>query len=56
MGMHEIHGLRNRFGGILGLKTFHDVLLAGGEIPIDLVQQRMTSASSPVDKEQYPIA
>ena len=55
MGMYEIHGLRNRFVDILGLKTFHDVLLAGGEISFDMVEKRMTSAASDTDTKQNPL-
>jgi hypothetical protein len=41
MGSYEIARLRKQFGPRLGLKTFHDMLLGGGEIPFHLVQKRL---------------
>ncbi|NIQ39048.1 MAG: DUF885 family protein [Proteobacteria bacterium] len=41
MGAYEIARLRKQFGPPLGLRTFHDTLLGGGEIPFHLVQKRL---------------
>ncbi len=41
MGNHEIIGLRQRFSPDLALKTFHDVLLDGGQIPFHLAERRL---------------
>jgi hypothetical protein len=41
MGMYEIQGLRERYSSLLGLRTFHDVLLGGGELPFHLVEKRL---------------
>ena len=37
----EIQGLRERYSSLLGLRTFHDVLLGGGELPFHLVEKRV---------------
>ncbi len=41
MGKFEIERLKRRFSSRLGLKKFHDLLLAGGEIPFSLLAKRM---------------
>ena len=41
MGMREILRLRRRFASIVGLKTFHDILLTGGQLPFHLVERRL---------------
>ena len=41
IGMNEIIRLREKFSSRLGQKTFHDILLGGGEIPFHLVEKRM---------------
>ncbi len=43
IGMQEILGLRQRFVSIVGLKTFHDILLTGGQLPFHLVERRLES-------------
>ena len=41
IGMQEILRLRQRFASEVGLKGFHDILLAGGQIPFHLVERRL---------------
>jgi len=41
MGMHEIVRLSEKYSSRLGLKTFHNTLLSGGEIPFHLVEKRL---------------
>jgi len=41
MGTHEILRLRRQFSSQLALKTFHDALLGGGQIPFHLVEKRL---------------
>jgi uncharacterized protein (DUF885 family) len=41
IGMQEILGLRKRFSSKLVLKTFHDTLLGGGQIPFHLAEKRL---------------
>ncbi len=41
MGMQEILRLRGRFASTVGLKTFHDILLNGGQLPFHLVERRL---------------
>ncbi|MFQ6078120.1 MAG: DUF885 family protein [Thermodesulfobacteriota bacterium] len=41
MGMHEIVRMRKRFSSHLALKTFHDTLLGGGQVPFHLVERRL---------------
>lgn len=43
IGMHEILRLRQRFAPIVRLKTFHDILLTGGQLPFHLVEKRLES-------------
>lgn len=44
LGMHEIVRLRDEYSGRLGLKGFHDTLLAGGQIRFDLAEKRLEAA------------
>jgi len=44
MGMKEILRLRGRFASIVGLKTFHDILLTGGQLPFHLVERRLEAS------------
>jgi len=46
MGMYEINRLRKRFSSRLGLKSFHDTLLGGGEIPFHLVERRLEASDA----------
>jgi len=41
IGMCEINRLRDQFSPYLDLKSFHDTLLEGGQIPFHLVENRM---------------
>ena len=41
IGMHEILKIRKRFSSHLALKTFHDTLLGGGQLPFHLVERRL---------------
>ncbi len=41
LGMHEILRLRDAYVPGISLKTFHQVLLEGGQIPFELVQARL---------------
>ncbi len=41
MGMYEILRLRKRFSSKIELKTFHDILLGGGQLPFHLVERRL---------------
>jgi hypothetical protein len=41
MGTHEILELRKRFEPKMGSKAFHEVLLAGGQLPFHLVEKRL---------------
>ncbi len=43
MGTHEILRLRKRFSSQLAIKTFHDTLLGGGQLPFHLVEKRLKS-------------
>jgi uncharacterized protein (DUF885 family) len=45
LGMHEILRLREQFADHLGFKTFHNLLLEGGQLSFDLVKKRMESAT-----------
>ena len=44
LGMHEIVRLRDAYSSRLGLKGFHDTLLAGGQITFDLAEKRLEAA------------
>jgi len=44
MGNHEIIRLRRRFSPDLALKTFHDTLLNGGQIPFHLAERRLETS------------
>lgn len=44
LGMRELQRLRDRFSSHLGLKTFHDTVLQGGQITFDLVEKRLEAA------------
>jgi len=46
LGMQEILRLRGVFAERLGLKTFHDLLLEGGQLPFDLVKKRIEAATA----------
>lgn len=41
IGKFEIERLRDKFAPKLGLKNFHNCLLAGGQLPFDLIKKRM---------------
>jgi hypothetical protein len=41
IGMHEILRIRERFSSHSALKTFHDTLLGGGQLPFRLVERRL---------------
>ena len=41
IGMYEILRMRKRFSSHLALKTFHDTLLGGGQLPFHLVERRL---------------
>ena len=41
IGTHEIFRLRKQFSSQLALKTFHDILLGGGQIPFHLAEKRL---------------
>jgi len=41
IGKFEIESLRKRFVSRMGIKNFHDYLLAGGELPFDCIKNRM---------------
>jgi len=45
MGMHEIMKLRKRFSSKLTLKTFHDTLLGGGQLPFHFVDMRLEAVN-----------
>ncbi len=45
LGTHEIIRLQALHAPALGLKRFHDVLLAGGQIPFALVEKRLQAQS-----------
>lgn len=45
IGKHEILQLRKKFAVHLGLKEFHERLLALGEIPFDLIRKAMTPSN-----------
>jgi uncharacterized protein (DUF885 family) len=44
MGAHEINRLRNDFSFRMGLKSFHDTLLKGGQIPFHLAEKRLRAS------------
>ncbi|MFC1821637.1 DUF885 family protein [Thermodesulfobacteriota bacterium] len=44
MGMYEILRLREQFSSRLALTTFHDMFLAGGQLPFDLLEKRLEAA------------
>jgi hypothetical protein len=44
MGTHEILRLRKRFSSQFALKTFHDILLGGGQLPFHLVEGRLEAS------------
>jgi uncharacterized protein (DUF885 family) len=39
--MYEILRIRKRFSSNFALKTFHDTLLGGGQLPFHLVERRL---------------
>ena len=41
IGKFEIERLKKKFAPQMGIKNFHDHLLAGGELPFDLINRRM---------------
>ncbi|MFC1532388.1 DUF885 family protein [Thermodesulfobacteriota bacterium] len=41
MGMQEILKLRKRYASQLAKRTFHDILLGGGQLPFHLVERRL---------------
>lgn len=41
IGKFEIERLREKFSCRMGIKNFHNCLLAGGELPFDLIEKRM---------------
>jgi hypothetical protein len=43
LGMFEIEGLRSRFLPTLGFKAFHEVLLSGGQLPVQLAAKRLAA-------------
>ncbi len=43
LGMFEIEGLRARFLPTLGFKAFHEVLLSGGQLPVQLAAKRLAA-------------
>ncbi len=49
MGSHEILELRRRFAPTLGLKEFHEILLAGGQLPFHLVERRLEARKGKKD-------
>lgn len=49
MGSHEILELRRRFSPMLGLKEFHEILLAGGQLPFYLVERRLEARKGKKD-------
>jgi len=44
MGLHEMLGLRRQFSLHMTLKEFHDILLAGGQIPFHYCEKRLRRA------------
>jgi uncharacterized protein (DUF885 family) len=50
MGMHEILRLRDKFSSRLSLSTFHNIFLAGGQLPFDLVEKRLAYARVRMEK------
>jgi len=44
MGSHEILRLRQGFVSTAGLRTFHDVLLGGGQLPFHLLERRLQTS------------
>ena len=49
MGSHEILELRRRFAPSMGLKAFHEILLAGGQLPFHLVEKRLEARKGKKD-------
>lgn len=45
LGLREILRLRQRFGPLLGLARFHEVLLNGGQLPFELAARRLKAAA-----------
>ena len=45
LGLREILRLRQRFGPLLGLARFHEVLLNGGQLPFELAARRLEAAA-----------
>ena len=43
LGMFEIEGLRARFLPTSGFKAFHEVLLSGGQLPVEMAAKRLTA-------------
>jgi len=41
IGKFEIERLKKRFAPRIGIKNFHNYLLAGGQLPFDLIEKRM---------------
>jgi len=41
IGKFEIDKLKEKFSAKLGIRKFHDFLLRGGQIPFDLIEERM---------------
>ncbi|MFH1578471.1 MAG: DUF885 family protein [Candidatus Omnitrophota bacterium] len=43
VGKFEIERLRDKFSPLLGIKKFHNSLLAGGQLPFDLIKKKLES-------------
>jgi len=41
LGLREVLALKDRFAPALGLARFHEALLSGGQLPFNLVEQRL---------------
>jgi len=46
MGLHEVLGLRRQFSSQMKLKTFHDILLEGGQLPFHLAERRLAASGA----------
>jgi uncharacterized protein (DUF885 family) len=44
MGAYEINRLRDEFSSRMGIKSFHDTLLNGGQIPFHLAEKRLRAS------------
>ncbi len=53
LGMYEIRRLREQFAGRLGLKSFHDLLLGGGQLSFDLVEKRIQAATDEKEEKRF---